>query len=104
MDLKRILWEESLSAYKGVSRSQQRIDTKLLCNRYGFENRKFSRREQDSHSCPACSEPHENRDHMFGCQAPEAVISKEKGLKSLTKLMEDLNTTPALRPMITGII
>ena len=41
---------------------------------------------------------------MFGCQAPEAVISKEKGLKSLTKLMEDLNTAPALQPMITGII
>ena len=39
-DPKSILWEESLSAYKRVYRSQQRIDTKLLCNRCGFENRK----------------------------------------------------------------
>ena len=103
-DPKRILWEESLSAYKRVSRSQRRIDTKLLCNCCGFENRKFNRREQDSHPCPACSAPHEDRNYMIACQAPKAVINKEKGLKSLKKLMEDLNTAPALQPMITGII
>ena len=80
-DLKRINWEDSLSAYKGVSRSQRRIDTKLLCNRCGFENRKFQRREHDFHSCPACGEPNEDRNHMFACQAPDAVSSKETGLK-----------------------
>ena len=41
---------------------------------------------------------------MFACQSPEAVINKKEGLQSLTKLMEELNTAPALKPMITGII
>ena len=41
---------------------------------------------------------------MFACQSPEAVINKEKGLQSLTKLMEELDTAPALQPMITVVI
>ena len=41
---------------------------------------------------------------MFACQAPSAVINKEKGLQSLTKMMEQLDTAPALKPIITGII
>ena len=59
-DPKRILWEESLLAMKTLSRAQRRIDTKLLCNKCGFENTKYNRRKQDSHSCPACSAPHED--------------------------------------------
>ena len=100
----RILWEESRLAFKRLPRAQRRIDTKMLCNHCGFENTKYNRREQDSHSCPACSAPHEDRNHMFACQSPEAVINKEKGLQSMTKVMEDLDTAPALLlvlPMIT---
>ena len=65
---------------------------------------KFNRKEQDTHSCSACSEPHEDQNHTFACQALSVVINKEKALKSLTKMMEELDTTPALKPMITGII
>ena len=41
---------------------------------------------------------------MFACQAPSTVRNKKKGLKGLTKMMDDLDTVPALKPMITGII
>ena len=103
-DLKCILWEESLSASKRLSRAKWRIDTKLLCNHCGFGNTKYNKRDKNSHSCPACSASHKDRNHMFACQAPEAVINMEKGLQSLIKLIEELNTTPVLQPMITGII
>ena len=103
-DPKRILWEKSRLALKKLFRAQRRIDTKLLCNHCGFKNTKFNRREQDTHSCPACSEPHEDWNHMFACQTPSVVMNKEKGLQSLTKMMEELDTAPALKTMITGII
>ena len=89
---------------KRLSRAQQRIDTKLLYNHCGFKKTKFNRKEQNTHTCPVCSEPQEDRNHMFAYQAPSAVRNKEKRLKGLTKLMDELDTAPALKPMITGII
>ena len=67
-------------------------------------NTKFNRREQDTHTCPACSKPHEDRNYMFACQAPSAVRNKEKGLQGLTKMMDELDTAPTLKPMIKGMI
>ena len=80
-DPKRVLWDESRLALKRLSRSQQRIDIKLLCNHCGFEKTKYNQRHKKTHTCPVCSEPQENRNHMITCQAPSAVKNKEKGLK-----------------------
>ena len=36
------------------------------------------------------------------CQAPSAVKNKEKGLKGVLKLLDDLDTSPELKTMIVG--
>ena len=87
---------------KRTSRAQQRIYTKMLCSSCGFEKTKFDRREQDTHSCPVCQEPREDRNHIFTCKAPTAVKNREKNFISLTKLLKDLDTAPTLEKMIIG--
>ena len=37
---------------------------------------------------------------MFTCQVPSALKNKEKGLKGITKLLDDLDTSPYLKKMI----
>ena len=103
-DPKCIFWAESRLAMKRLSRAQRRIDTKLLCNHCGFEKIKFNRKEQDTHTCPVCNGQEEDRNRMFACQAPSAVKNKEKELKGLTKLMDDLDTSPDLTTMIIRCI
>ena len=105
-DPKRILWEESRLVMKRLSRAQRRTDTKPLCNHCGFEKIKFNRKEQDTHTCPVCNcnVQQEDRNHIFACQAPSAVNNKGKGLKGLTKLMGNHNTSPDLKIMIIGCI
>ena len=87
---------------KRLSRAQRRIDTKLLYDQYGFEKTKFDRRYQDTHNCPVCSEPKEDRNHMFTCKAPTARTNRKKSLTGLTKVLEDLDTSQTLTKMITG--
>ena len=101
-DPKRILGEESRLAMKRTSRAQRRIDIKILCNSCGFEKIKFDRREQDTHLCPVCQEPREDRNHLFTCKAPTVVTNREKNFISLTKLLKDLDTAPTLEKMIIG--
>ena len=85
---------------KRLSRAQRRIDTKLLYDQYGFEKTKFDRRYQDTHNCPVCSEPKEDRNHIFTCNAPTTMKNREKSLTGLMKVLEDLNTSPTLTKMI----
>ena len=89
---------------KRLSRAQRRIDTKLLCNQCGFEKTKFNRKEQDTHTCPVCNGHQEDRNHIYAWQAPSAVKNMKKGLTGLTKLMDDLDTSSDLNPMIIGCI
>ena len=64
MDPTRILWEESRLARKSMSRAQCRLDTKLLCYQCGLAQTLFNRRHQDTHHCPVCEAPGEDRDHF----------------------------------------
>ena len=80
-DATRILWEELLQAMKRVSRAHRRIDTKLPSNNCGFVKTIFDRQQQDTHNCPVCNEPREDRNHMFTCQAPSAIANREQNLK-----------------------
>ena len=82
-DPNRILWEESLQAMKRVSQAHREIDTKLLSNGCGFAKTIFDRRQQDTHTCPVCEAPREDRNHMFTCQGPSAIKNREKNLKEL---------------------
>ena len=41
---------------------------------------------------------------MLACQAPSAVKNKKNGLKTLTKLMDNLDNIPDLTTMIIGCI
>ena len=91
-------------AMKKLSPSQRRIDTKMLCNHCGFENTKYNRKEQDTHKCPVCSGAHEDRNHMFSYPAPSAAKNREKGLKSLEKMLDEYDTASSLKPMIIGTI
>ena len=102
-DPKLILWKESRLAMKRLSRGQRRIDSKLLCNSCGFENTLFNRREQNTHTCPVCNGPNEDRDHMLTCQAPSAIANRKKNFDSLEKEMKDLETSPTIAKAIIGI-
>ena len=85
---------------KRLSRAQQRIDTNLLYDQCGFEKTKFDRRYQDTHTCPVCSGPKEDRNLMFTCKAPTAMKNREKSLTGLTKVLEDLDASPTLTKII----
>ena len=74
----------------------------MLCSSCGFKKTKFDRREQDTHVCPVCQEPREDRNHMFTCKAPTAVTNREKNFISLTKLLMDLDTALTLEKTIIG--
>ena len=74
-DPKLILWKDSRLAMKRLSRGQRRVNTKLLCNPCGFEKTLFNRQEQDTHTCPVCNEPNEDRNHMLTCKTPSAVAN-----------------------------
>ena len=62
----------------------------------------FNRQEQDTHTCPVCNEPNEDRNHMLACKAPSAVENRKKNLNSLAKELKDLNTSPAIAKAIIG--
>ena len=87
---------------KRTSRAQQQTNTKVLYNLCGFEKIKFDRQEHNTHTCPVCNEPKEDRNHMFTCIGPSAVQNREKNFKSMTKLLKDLNISPTLEKMIIG--
>ena len=87
---------------KKLLRHQWRIDTKLLCDQCGFEKTKFDRRQQDTQTCPVYSGPKDDRNHLFTCKAPTAVKNRGTSLTGLTKVLEDLNTSPMLTKRIIG--
>jgi len=101
-DPKRILWEESRLAMKRTSGAHRRIDTKLLSNECRFNKTIFDRRQQDTHTCPVCSAPKEDRNHIFTCQGQAVVKNREKNLKELKKELEDLETAPMITKTIIG--
>ena len=81
---------------KRTSRAQWRIDTKLLCNQCEFTKTIFDRKQQDTHTCPVCNEPKEDRNHMFTYKGPTAVTKREKKLTGFKKVLEDLETAPII--------
>ena len=62
----------------------------------------FNRKEQDTHTCPVCNEPQEDRNHMFTYKGPSAVENRKKKLDILAKDLKDLDTSPALAKTIIG--
>ena len=89
---------------KRVSRAQQRIDTKLLCNQCGFAKTIFNRKQQDTHTCPVCNGPKEDRNDMFFCKGLIAVSKRKKKLSGFKKMLEELGPAPILTKVITGCL
>jgi len=89
-------------AMERLSRGQRHVNTKLLCDLCGFEKTLFNRQEKDTHTCPVCNEPQEDQNHILTCKGPSAVKNCEKNLESMTKLLKDLDTSPALEKTIIG--
>ena len=101
-NLSRILWEESRLARKKISRAQQPLDTKLLSNQCGLAQILFRRKYQDTHSCPVCSVPFEDRDHLYTWPYEGANKVFKKGIDELEKIMEENETAPNKERAIIG--
>ena len=87
---------------KRASRAQRQIDTKLLCNQYGFAKTIFDRKQQDTHTCPVCNGPKKERNHMFTCKVATAVINREKKLTGFKNVLGDLEIAPIITKTIIG--
>ena len=85
---------------KRVTRAQRRIDTNLLCNQCGFAKTIFDRRQEETHTCPVCSGPKEDRNHIFTCKGSTAVSNREKQLPGFKKMLEELRTASILTTAI----
>ena len=96
-DPARILWEESRLARKKMSKTQQRLDTKLLSNQCELSKTLFNYRYQDTHICPVCDAPYENRDHLYTCPDDGANKVFKKGIDELEKIMEEKETAPEIQ-------
>ena len=101
-DPTRILWKESRLARKKMSRAQQCLDTKLLCNQCGLAKTLFNRRYQDTHNCPVYDAPCEDRDHLHTCPDEGANTVFKKGIDELEKIMEEKETAPEIQRAIIG--
>jgi len=78
-----MLWEESRLAMKRMTHAQRRIDTQLLSDQCGLTKTLFHRKRQDTHNCPVCSAPMEDRDYLYTCLDIEATKVFEKGTNEL---------------------
>ena len=96
LDLSQILWEESRLAGKRMASGQRRIDTKLLCNQYGLGKALWQHKHQDGHSCPVCSAPMEDQNHLFICPHVKASRVFKKGLEEMETIWEELETKSTL--------
>ena len=96
------MWEESRLARKQMSRAQRRLDTKLLCNQCGLAKTLFNRKYQDTHNCPVCNAPCEDRDHLYKCPDADANKVFKKGIDELEKILEEKETAPELHRAIVG--
>ena len=83
-----------------MSRAQQRLDTKLLCNQCGLAKTLFNRRYQDTHNYPVCAAPCEDRDHLYTCLDDGANKVSKKGIDELKKIMEEKETAPEIQRAI----
>ena len=85
-----------------MSRAQRRLDIKLLSNQCGLAKTLFQRKYQDTHSCPLCSTPFEDRDHLYIC--PDAGANKvfKKGIDELEKILDEKEIAPNLWKVIIG--
>ena len=83
-----------------MTRAQQRLDTKLLCNQCGLAQTLFNRRYQYTHNCPVCDAPGEDRDHLFTCPDEGANKVLKKGIDELVKIMEEMETAPEIHRVI----
>ena len=101
-DPARILWEESCLARKKISMAQRRLDTKLLSNQYRLAETLFNRRYQDTHNCPVCDAPYDDRDHLYTCPDEGAKKVFKKGIDELEKIMEEKETAPEIQQAIIG--
>ena len=84
-----------------MTRAQQYLDTKLLCNQCGLAKTLFNRRYQDTHNFPVCDAPCEDRDHLFTCPDEGANKVFKKGIDELAQIMEEQETAPELQQAIT---
>jgi len=101
MDATRIFWEESRLAMKRMTRAQRRIDTKLLSDQCGLTKTLFHRKRQDTHNCPVCSAPMEDRDYLYTCLDIEATKVFEKGNELQRTLEERGNRRQSLASWVT---
>ena len=85
-----------------MSRAQRRLDTKLMCNKCRLAKTLFNRRYQDTHNCPVCDAPCEDRDHLYTCLDTGANKVFEKGTDELEKIMEEKETAPEIQRAIFG--
>ena len=93
---------ESRLARKKMSRAQRRLDTKLLNNQCGLAKTLFNRRYQDTHSCPVCDAPCEDRDYLYTCPDEGANKVFRKGIDELEKIMEEKETSSEIQRAIIG--
>ena len=57
---------------------------------------------KDTHNCPVCDAPGEDRDHLFTCPDEGANKVYKKGINELAKIMEEQETASEIQREITG--
>ena len=87
-----------------MTRAQQWLGTKLLCNQCGLAQTLFNQRYQDTHNYPVCDAPGEDQDHLFTCPDKGATKVFKKRIDELEKIMVEQETAPELQRAITGYL